>query len=116
MAPEDEGLSLKAELAARQAFLEEIQGRMELRRRFLEKQVTALEVEIHGRLAEAEKTLKAASARVEELQVKLTELSLKASLGLVPPGEVRALQAELESTKAVMKLASIEKTELLKVR
>jgi hypothetical protein len=95
---------------------EEIRGRIELRKIFLDGKAGAAEVEIRGRLAEASRSLKAAQSKVEALQVKMERLTTQEALGLVSATEVARLKSELESAQAEMKLAAIEKDALEKAR
>ncbi|MDD8025425.1 MAG: hypothetical protein PHI34_02845 [Acidobacteriota bacterium] len=106
---EEEAKGLRAEMAGNKTRIEAIRSRMDLRKRFLEKKVTALEIEVQGRLATVQADLRAARSKVEALQERLTKLALRESLGLVSPTEVSKLQAELEAAKAEMALAAVEK-------
>ncbi|MCX6559199.1 MAG: hypothetical protein NTZ26_01670 [Candidatus Aminicenantes bacterium] len=116
MAAETEMADSRMATAVAAAKVEEIRGRIELRKSFLDGKAGAAEVEIRGRLAEASKSLKAAQSKVEALQVKMERLTTMEGLGLVSATEAARLKSELESAQAEMRLAAVEKDALEKAR
>ena len=112
----DEARSAARDAAARRTRIEEIRGRLELRERFLGGRISALQVEIAGRLAAGRANLAAARSKVEDLKEKATRAGSLRDVGLLSPAEANALRDALGAAEAEQSLAALEVDVLEKIK
>jgi multidrug resistance efflux pump len=93
-----------------------IQKRLDLRKRFVAGMITAEEVEIEGRIAEAEKNLNSAQRKVDSLQEPVNRLKTLETQRLISPLASHGLQFALEAAQFELKLATMEMDILKKVK
>jgi len=117
------GLVGEQELSAVQSNMEEekvkiakVQKRLELRKRFLAGEITALEVEVQSRLSTAEKNLHLAQSKVDSLMKQMNRLKTLEARGLISPMEITQTKYHLDAAQAELKLASLEIDVLKKVK
>jgi len=106
--PKDQLTQIEAEMAAEKAAVDVIQKRLVLRKRFVAGMITAEEVEIDGRMAEAEGKRSAAQTKVEALLQQLKRLKVQEAVGRISPEETVELQAALEAARFELNLATVE--------
>ena len=107
---------LEAEIKFREATLVKIKQRLDLRKRYISKEIRAEEVEIAARLTESERNLQQAQAEVHLLQQQVERFKTREAQGLISSRETRHLQYALDAAQAKLKLATLEVTVLKKVR
>jgi hypothetical protein len=112
---ESELASVQMAMAGGKVHLEKLQSRLELRKRFMAGELTAREVEISGRLAQAQRNLHVAKQRLELLQSQVTRQKDLESQGLVSSLESKQLEYIYKAAQAEMKLADLEISILNKV-
>jgi multidrug resistance efflux pump len=88
--------------------MEKIQKRLDLRKQFLAKEKTAREVEIEGRITEAERNLSLTESRVDIIREQLARFTDLESRGMISPMEVTQLRFALNSAEAELDLAALE--------
>ena len=108
--------SIQAALAGGEVHIEKIQKRLELRRRFMEGELTALEVEIAGSLSAAQRNLHLAKLRMDSLQTHLDRQKELVNQGLSSPIELAQLESGLKVAQAELRLATLEIEILEKVK
>jgi hypothetical protein len=106
---------IQAEIAARKAMIDETRKRIDLRKRYVEGEITAQEVELGNRMAVAEKNLHQAQSRVDSLMKQLERLQAQEALGMISPRETSQLRYALDAAQAELKLATLEVDVLKKV-
>jgi len=94
----------------------EIEDRLGLRKRFLAGGLSAVEVEIAGRLAAAKAGLSAAQSKVEDLKERAARAGSLRDAGMISSSEADDLREALEAAEAEMKLAALEVDVLDKVK
>jgi hypothetical protein len=107
---------IQAEMANRKMMIDKIQERLDLRTRFLAREITAQEVEIADRTAGAERNLQLAQSRVESLRKQMERMEALEAQGSVSHREVMQLQYALDAAQAELKLASLEMEVLEKLK
>ena len=107
---------LEAEIKFREATLVKIKQRLDLRKRYISKEIRAEEVEIAARLTESERNLQQAQAEAHLLQQQVERFKTREAQGLISSRETRHLQYALDAAQAKLKLATLEVTVLKKVR
>ncbi len=112
----DELGPIQAEAAARKAMINEIQTRLDLRKRFVAGEVTAREVEIKDRKTVAESNLSQAQSKVDSLKERLEHLQSQEARGMISKTEVQQLRYALDAAQAELSLAALEKDVLEKVK
>jgi hypothetical protein len=100
-------------LAAQEGEIEDIGKRLALRRRFVAGEVSAEELEIQSRMADADKGLREARAMVEAYGAHLEQLLPKEAAGLIPSDEIKEARFGLEAAQAKAELA-LQEIEILK--
>jgi hypothetical protein len=116
LAREDEVENLLAEMTHRKIEIDKIQERLDLRKRFLGKEITAQEVEIRGRLTAAENNFHAVQAKVDSLNKQLDRLQVLEAQGAISHTEIRQIELALDAAQAELKLATLEMDVLKKFR
>jgi hypothetical protein len=107
---------IQAEIANLKMMIDKIQERLDLRTRFLAREITAQKVEIQDRMTGAERNLQLARSKVESLQEQMERLKALEAQGAVSHREVMQLQYALDAAQAELKLASLEIDVLKKLR
>lgn len=113
---EEERTAINAEVISLQAARAKIEGKLNLRKQFLAGDISAGQVEIAGRLTEAEKKRQGAQARVDNVQVQMNRLKDLESRGMINSMELKQMEYELSSAQAELKLANLEIDVLKKVK
>lgn len=113
---EDELNAVQSEIAARDVLIDKIQKKLELRKRFVDGEVTAQEVEIEGRMTAAENNLHVAKSRVDLLNKKLARLKSLENQGKIDQAELKQMQFALDAAQAELEQAVLEKEVLEKVK
>jgi len=104
----DEPDAVEREITVRKARIGEIVRRLELRKRFVDGKISAREVEIAGRLAVAEASLRSAQSKVETLTEQLERVQALQAEGMVSPTDADGLRSGLDAAQAELKLAALE--------
>lgn len=103
-------------VAARKTRIDEIGQCLDLRKRFLSGGISAVQVEVAGRLAAAKASLAAAQLKFEELKEREARAVTLRDLGMVSPAEAEDLRDGLDAAAAELKLAALEVDVLEKAR
>lgn len=112
----DELGPIQAEIVARKAMIDEVQTRLDLRKRFVAGEVTAQEVEIKDRMTAAESHLSQARSRVDSLKERLERRQSLEAIGMISKTEVQQLRYALDAAQAELSLAALERDVLEKVK
>jgi hypothetical protein len=115
IAPE-QSRSAERAVANRKTRIDEIGQRLDLRQRFLGGGISAVQVEIAGRLAAAKAGLASAQSRVDDLKERTARAESLRDVGMVSPAEADDLREALEAAEAEMRLAALEVDVLEKVK
>jgi hypothetical protein len=107
---------IQREIADREKILDELRKQLELRRRFVAGEISAREVEIKDRIAEAERKLHLVKSRVNALNTELKRVKDLEKKGLVSQTEAARLDYALSTSQAELKLAALELDILKKVK
>jgi multidrug resistance efflux pump len=107
--------AIQAEIDSRKAAIEGLLERLELRKRFVAREITARELEVRERKSVADKNLAEARARVGHMTKEMERLQGLEARGLVSPIETSQLRYGLEEAEARLKLAALEVEVLEKV-
>lgn len=113
LAPRSDLDGFLAALADQEAGMEEIEKRLDLRRRFLAGEISALELEIRDRTSAAEKDLRQARSRVDHFKKRLDLLRAREAEGVIAKTEIEQVQFGLDAAQAELDLA-IQEIEILK--
>jgi outer membrane protein TolC len=116
MTQDHELVQLKAEIANKEANLDKIQKRFDLRARFLEGEATAREVELEGRLTAAENNFHQAQAKVDSLKEQLNRFQALEAKGAISHMEVKQMEFAMDAAQAELKLAILEMEVLEKIK
>jgi hypothetical protein len=116
MANEDERAGLQAEMVSLHTALAKIHEKRDLRKQFIAGDISAGQVEIAGRLTEAEKKQQQARQRVDRLLEQMKRLKELDSRGMINAIELKQMEYELIAAKAELKLATLEIEVLQKVK
>lgn len=108
--------SAGSDIAARRTRIAEIGQRLDLRKRFLAAALSAVRVEIAGRLATAQANLAVARSKVEDLKERKARAETRRDLGVASPAEFEELADALGAAEAELKLAALEVGILEKVK
>lgn len=111
--PKSELDEFKMSLRVRAGEIEDLERSLSLRRRYLSGEISAEDLEIQTRRAEAERELREARNMAEMLKSDLDELRAREAAGLVSPDEAREARFRLESAQAQADLA-LQEIEILK--
>lgn len=114
--PPGEARSAERDVAARKARIDEIGQRLDLRKRFLSGGISAVQVEIAGRLAAAKADLAAAQSQVDDLKERTARAASLRDVGMVSPADADDLREALEAAEAEMRLAALEVDVLEKIK
>lgn len=106
--------AFQASLTVQEAAIEDIEKRLDLRRRLLAGEITAEELEIQARMSAAEKDLKEARSAMELMQTRLEDLRAKEAAGMITRDEVEVAQVSLDVAQAKADLA-LQEIEILKM-
>ena len=98
---------------AEQAEIENIQQRLELRRRFVAGELSAQEVEIKDRMTLAERDLRRAQSSADQMARELAEKRNLEAVGMAAESDVQGLQMGLSAAQEELALARLE-IEILK--
>jgi hypothetical protein len=112
----DEVEHLKAEMTNRKMEIDKIQERLDLRARFLAREITAQEVEIEDRMTGAERNLHLAQSKVDSLKAQWKRLQALEAQGTITHRELMQLQYALDAAQAELKLATLEMDVLKKLK
>jgi multidrug resistance efflux pump len=112
----DEMDHIQAEIAMQKVKIDKIQERLDLRTRFLARDITAREVELKGRLTASENNFQLAQSKVDSLLEQLNRLQALETRGAVSHMEVKQLEFALDAAQAELKLAILEMDVLRKLR
>jgi multidrug resistance efflux pump len=107
---------IEADMAAEKADIDGIQKRLDLRKQFIAGTITAEEVEITDRMAEAGQKLSSAQSKVDTLQTQLKRIKNLEAVGLISPTETHEMQIALDAAQFELKLAAVEMDVLKKAR
>lgn len=107
---------IQAAINDQKVMLDKIQQRIELRARFLAREITAKEVEIEERMNGAEKNLQLSRSKVESLETQLKRVQILEAQGSISHTEVMQLQHALDAARAELKLATLEMDVLEKLK
>jgi hypothetical protein len=113
---EDERGQIQKVVAERRIMIDKIQKRLDLRARFLAREITAQEVEIEDRMTGAERNLHLAQSKVESLKDQLERFQTLEAQGKIMPMEVKQMQYALDAAQAELNLATLELEVLKKLR
>ena len=108
MVQEGEMDHIQADITAQTVITEKIQKRLDLRKRFLDGEFTAREVEIKDRMIGAERSLQLAQSNVDSLKQQLKRLETLQTQGMTSQTEIQQLQYALEAAQAELRLATLE--------
>jgi hypothetical protein len=100
-------------LSVDEAGIEDIENRLDLRRRFLAGEISAVELEIQTRMSAAEKNLREAQSEIDTVGKGLEDLQAKEAVGLIANSVVKAAQLSLDAAQAKSDLA-LQEIEILK--
>ncbi len=106
----------RAGIAAQEAMIEGIQRRLDLRKRFVAGEITAEEVEIRDRTADAERKWIQTRSTVDLLKKRLERLQALETRGMISKTEVQQLQFALDAAQSELSLAALEKDVLEKIK
>lgn len=112
----DELSQIQAEIASRKVMIDKIQKRLDLRKRFVDGEITAQEVEIKDRMTVAERNLHLARSKVDSLKERLKRLKTLEARRMISPMEVKQLQYALDAAQAELELATLEMDVLEKLK
>jgi len=112
----DELNQIQAEIASRKVMIDKIQERLELRKRFVAREITAQEVEIKDRMTVAERNLHLAQSKVDSLKERLMRLKSLEAQRMISPMEVKQMQYALDAAQAELELATRELDVLRKLK
>jgi hypothetical protein len=112
----DERVLIQADIDNRKMMIEKIQHRLDLRSRFLAKEITAQQVEIEDRMTGARRNEQLARSKVESLKERLEQLKRVEAQGKISHMEVIQMHYALDAAQAEWKLAVLELDVLAKVR
>lgn len=98
--PKSDLEEFKMSMRVRAGEVEDIERSLSLRRRYVSGEISAEDLEIQARRAEAERELREALNMVEILKSDLDELRPREAAGLVSPDEAREARFRLESAQA----------------
>jgi hypothetical protein len=112
----DETAQIQTAIADLKMMIDKIQERLDLRTRFLAREITAQEVEIADRMAGAERNLQLAKSKVDSLQEQMERLKALEAQGTVSHREVMQMQYALDAAQAELKLATLEMDVLEKLK
>ncbi len=112
----DETTQIQAAIADLKMMIDKIQERLDLRTRFLAREITTQEVEIADRMTGAERDLQLARSKVDSLQEQMERLKALEVQGTVSHREVMQLQYALDAAQAELKLAILEVDVLEKLK
>ena len=101
-------VQVRMESAMMEAKTDEARKRLEMRKRFTAGLITAEAVEVDGRTAEAEKSLRSAGSKVKALEEQVEHLQNMQALGMVPIEEVRQTGYALDAARFEYALAAAE--------
>ena len=96
---------IQAHMASQEKIIEEIQKRLELRKRFVAGEIPPRELEIHDRITEAEKNLHLAESKLKVLSSEQERMKDLASRGLISQSEAAQLEYALSIAQAEWNLA-----------
>jgi len=110
-----QGLVSESELHSARAELEEadqalirLQHRINLRRSFIDGQMTAEEVELRAMLRDAETEYMVSQSRLSAVETRMKRMAALHEQGSVTNGELRAAQAELRDARSNLDLAGVQ--------
>jgi hypothetical protein len=104
----DELHQIQAAISDQKVMIDKIQQRIELRARFLAREITAKEVEIEERMNGAERNLQLSRSKVESLETRLKRLQTLEAQGKISHTEIMQFQHALDAARAELKLATLE--------
>lgn len=107
---------IKKLVAERKMMIDKIQKRLDLRTRFLAREITAQEVELEERMTGAERNLYLAQSKVETLKNQLERFQTLEAQGKMMRMEVKQMQYALDAAQAELKLATLEMDVLKKLK
>ncbi len=113
---EDERGQIQKVVAERRIMIDKIQKRLDLRARFLAREITAQEVEIQDRMTGAERNLHLAQSKVESIKDQLERLQTLEAQGNITHMELKQMQYALDAAQAELKLATLELDVLKKLK
>jgi multidrug resistance efflux pump len=116
LAQGDELSQIQAEIASRKVMIDKIQERIDLRKRFVDGEITAQEVEIRDRMTVAERNLHLAQSKVDSLKERLKRLKSLESERMINPMEIKQMQYALDAAQAELELAALEMDVLKKLK
>jgi len=108
--------AIQAEIAGHKVKIDKLQQRLDLRKRFLAREITAREVELKGRLTAAENNYHTAQAKVDSLSKQLNRLQALEANGAISHMETRQLEYALVAAQAELNLAVLEMDVLEKLK
>jgi multidrug resistance efflux pump len=108
--------SLQAAMAGGEAHIEKLQKQLRLRAQFMRGELSARQIEIAGRLSDAQRNLHAAKQRMSILESQLERQKELESQGFVSSMELKQLGFVLQAAEAELKLANLEIQILEKVK
>lgn len=115
IAPE-QSRAAERDVAARKTRIDETGQTLDLRKRFLSGEISALQVEVAGRLAAAKARLATAQSKVDDLTERTARAGSLRDVGMASPAEADDLREALEAAEAEMTLAALEVEVLEKVK
>ena len=107
---------IQAAINDQKVMLDKIHQRIELRARFLAREITAKEVEIEERMSAAEQNLQLSRSKVESLETRFKRLQTLEAQGKISHTEVIQFQHALDAARAELKLATLEMEVLEKIK
>ena len=113
---DEERAAINAEVVSLQAALTKIKDKLDLRKKYIAGDMSAGQVEIAGRLTEAEKKRQGAQSRVDTVQAHMNRMKELESRGMINTIELKQMEYELSAAKAELKLAVLEIDVLKKVK
>jgi len=107
---------LQEEIAVLEATIDKIQKQLDLRKRFIAREITALEVEIKDLMTTAETNVRSAQSTVDSLNTQLKRLKNLESRGMITQSEIKQLQNAVFAAETELKLAALELDVLEKIK
>lgn len=107
---------MQSEIASQEVKIEKIQSRLDLRKRYLAAEISAKEVEIHDRIAVAQRNLHLAKSKIDTLHTQMKRLKNLEAQGMVSSMQITQMQYAINAAQAELKLATLELEVLQRVR
>jgi hypothetical protein len=108
--------AVEKEMAVLKCRIDEIDRRLELRKRFIDRKLSALEVEIADRLTAAETNIRSVQLKVDALTEQLKRVQALQAKGMVSSSETAGMHDALDAAQAELRLATLERDVLKRAK